>query len=89
MTIKIGGGVRYRILPFLGLNLRISGVTIRRSDSYPGVILYIGPDQLDIAKYYQTGHIFRVGDVLAKSFTYLSIEIDLEIILKMPKRTDK
>jgi len=89
MTIKIGGGVRHRILPFLGLNLRISGTTIRSINPHPFDSLYMGPDQFDTAKYYQTGDIFRVRHVLAKTFTYLSIEIDLEIILKMPKRTDK
>lgn len=88
MTIKIGGGVRHRILPFLGLNLRISGVTIRRNISRHGETVYMGPDQLDLERYYQTGQIFRVGDVLARTFTYLSIEIDLEIILKMPSRTN-
>ena len=87
MTIKIGGGVRHRILPFLGLNLRISGNTIRRNESRLGENLYMGPEQLNIERYYQTGQIFRVADVLAKSFTYLSIQIDLELILKMPSRT--
>lgn len=87
MTIKISGGVRHRILPFLGLNLRISGITIRRSESRIDEIFYIGPNQFDLERYSQTGEIFRIGDVLAKSFTYLSIEIDLEIILKMPSRT--
>lgn len=87
MTINIGGGVRYRILPFLGLNLRISGITIRRSESRIDEIFYIGPYQFDLERYSQTGEIFRIGDVLAKSFTYLSIGIDLEIILKMPSRT--
>lgn len=87
MTINIGGGVRYRILPFLGLNLRISGITISRSESRIDEIFYIGPYQFDLERYSQTGEIFRIGDVLAKSFTYLSIGIDLEIILKMPSRT--
>ncbi len=87
MTIKIGGGIRHRILPFLGLNLRISGITIRSSESRLGVSLFMGPEQFNLERYYQTGQIFRMGDVLAKTFTYLSIEIDLEIILKMPSRT--
>lgn len=87
MTIKISGGVRHRILPFLGLNLRISGITIRSNKSRLGESLYMGPEQLNIERYSQTGQIFRMGGVLAKTFTYLSIEIDLEIILKMPSRT--
>ncbi len=87
MTIKISGGVRHRILPFLGLNLRISGITIRSNESRLGESLYMGSEQLDIKRYTQTGQIFRMGDVLAKTFTYLSIEINLEIILKMPGRT--
>ncbi len=86
-TIKIGGGVRHRILPFLGLNLRISGITIRSHASRLGESLYMGPEQFNIERYSKTGQIFRIGDVLAKTFTYLSIEINLEIILKMPSRT--
>ncbi len=89
MIIKIGGGVRHRILPFLGLNLRISGVTIRSRESHIGETVYMGPDQLDLDRFNKTGQIVRIGAVLSKSFTYLSIEINLEIILKMPKRTDK
>lgn len=87
MTIKISGGVRHRILPFLGLNLKISGNTIRKNVSRFNESLDMGPGQFDIAKYYQTGDIFRERLMLAKTFTYLSIEINLEIILKMPSRT--
>jgi len=89
MTVKISGGIRHRILPFLGLNLRISGVTIGRFNPTRGENLYMGPDQLDLKMYYLTGHISRTKEALAKSFTYLSIEINLEIIFKMPQRSDK
>jgi len=88
-TVRISGGVRHRILPFLGINLRISGVTIGRDNPRLGKTLYMGPDQLDIELYYRTGHISRTRQALARAFTYFSIEIDLEIILKLPKRADK
>lgn len=88
-TIKISGGVRHRILPFLGINLRISGTTIRNISPHSLVSLDMGPGQFDIAKYYQTGDIFRERGTLAKALTYLSFEIDLEVILKVPKRADK
>ncbi len=89
MTIKIGGGVRHRIFPFLGLNLRISGITIRRNNSRLGETVYMGPYQFDLERYYQTGQISRTREALARSFTYLSVEINLEIILKLPQRSDK
>lgn len=88
MTVKIGGGVRHRILPFLGLNLRISGVTIRSRESRIDELVYMGPEQFDLERFTKTGQIFRIGDVLAKTLTYLSIGIDLEIILRMPSRTN-
>jgi len=90
MTVKISAGVRHRILPFLGINLRISGETLWRSHGRIGEISnYGGAEQLDLELFYQTGHIFRTEQVLAKAFTYVSVEINLEIIFKMPHRADK
>ncbi|MFC2160517.1 hypothetical protein ACFLRX_02565 [Acidobacteriota bacterium] len=90
MTVKISGGVRHRILPFLGLNLKITGETLWGKHGRIGMERnYNGPDQLNLALYYQTGEIFRSEQAMVKAFTYLSIEINLEIILKMPQRSDK
>jgi len=90
MTVKISGGVRHRIFPFLGLNLRITGETLWGKHGRIGMERnYNGPDQLSLEQYYQTGEIVRAARALVKAFSYLSIEINLEIILKMPRRTDK
>jgi len=90
MTVKISGGVRYRIFPFLGINLKISGETLWGKHGRIGMENhYRGPEQFDLGLYYQTGEIFRTEQALVKAFTYLSVEINLEIILKMPHRTDK
>ncbi len=90
MTVKISGGVRHRITPFLGISLRISGETLFGKHGRIGQERqYNGPDQFDIEQYYQTGEIFRTAQALVKAFTYLSIEINLEIILKMPFRSNK
>jgi hypothetical protein len=90
MTVKISGGVRHRIFPFLGINLRISGETLYRSHGRIGMeTIDPGPDQLDIELYYRTGHIFRTAYMLAKAITYISVEINLEFIFKIPHRMDK
>ena len=87
MTVKISGGVRHRIFPFLGINLRISGETIWGKLGGIGTESnYKGPEQMSIELYYQTGEIFRTEQALVKAFTYLSIEISMEIILRFPGR---
>jgi hypothetical protein len=89
MEVKISGGVRHRILPFLGINLKISGKTNWRRHGRVVMEIYdSGPDQLDLELYYQTGQIYRAMNMLTKSLSYISVEINLEIILKMPSRTN-
>ncbi|MGD2294633.1 MAG: hypothetical protein PVF22_02200 [Candidatus Aminicenantes bacterium] len=89
-SIKLSGGVRYRILPFLGINLRISGETLWRNQPISGIsyyeFLYEGPDQLSLEDYYLRGKIVRVSSVLIRSFSYLGIELSLELILRLPNR---
>ena len=87
MIVKISGGIRHRILPFLGINLRISGETLWRNHGRIGERNYTGHEQLDLEQYYKTGHIIRTEQVLAKAFTYVSVEFSLEIILKVPSQT--
>lgn len=89
MTVRISGGVRHRIMPFLGINLRISGETIW--DKHRRTVFENnsrGPDQLSVERYYQTGEIFRAEQALVKALTYFSFEISMEIILRMPGRTN-
>jgi len=47
---------------------------------------YTGADQFNLELYYQTGELLRTEKALVKAFTYFSVEINLEIILKMPSR---
>ena len=84
MAIKISCGVRHRIWPFLGINLKVSGETYRTNLPGRDLKAYMGPDQFDIELYYQTGHISRVRNVLTGAITLLSAEISLEFIFKRP-----
>jgi len=83
IKIKGGGGLKYRITPKVGLNLRLFFESIwrrfgRNSTTRP----FTGTDQFDFEWYVYSGKIGRVQGALVKSFTHFGLDISLEFWLK-------
>jgi hypothetical protein len=83
IKIKGGGGLKYRITPKVGLNLRLFFESIwRRFGRNRTTRLFAGIDQFDLEWYKNSGKIGRVQAALAKSFTHFGLDISLEFWLK-------
>ena len=80
---KVGGGVRFRILPFLGVNFKLTGETVWRNNPNFSITHYEGPDQFDLQQYYESGKIVRYPDILVRSLSYFGLELGLEFILRL------
>lgn len=76
--VKLGLGVKYRITPEIGINIRGVGGTIWRRERVSSPILYIGSDQFDINVYFKSGRIVRMEELLVNSFSFLGISASLE-----------
>ena len=87
--VKLSTGLRYRLTPFLGINVRLTGETLWRNNPHQGIsyyeTLYEGPDQLSLEDYYLSGKIVRMGNTLIRSFSNFGIELGLELIFKSPQ----
>lgn len=83
IKIKGGGGLKYRITPKVGLNLRLFFETIqRRFGRNSATHLLTGTDQFDFEWYVYSGKVGRVQGALVKSFTHFGLDISLEFWLK-------
>ena len=82
---KVGVGMKYRLTKKLWLNIRAVLHTLNRKygkSSY----LATEPDQFDLQIYIDTGEIVRITDALARSFTYIGIDIGFEFTLGSGKK---
>lgn len=83
LKIKGGGGLKYRITPKVGLNLRLFFETIwRKYGRNRDLLPLAGTDQFDFEWYVYSGKVGRVQGALAKSFTHFGLDISLEFWLK-------
>ena len=79
--LKLGGGLKYRIGGKLLLNLNIFGENIyRRTVGYERHT-YVGSEQFDSYYYLITNKINRMGRAITKIFSYLGINLSLELRL--------
>ena len=76
--VKLGVGVKYRITPKIGINLRGVGGTVWRREYGFSESMYTGSEQFDYDIYAETGEIVRVERVLANSFSFLGFALSLE-----------
>jgi len=76
--VRLGLGVKYRITPEIGINVRGVGGTIWRKERVPRTMLYVGSDQFDANIYFKSGRIVRLEELLVNSFSYLGISVSLE-----------
>jgi hypothetical protein len=79
--IKLGVGIKYRLTPKIGINLKGSGGTIWRREYGWGEVAYLGSEQFDPEIYEVTGQIIRAERYLVNSFSYLGITLSLEYTL--------
>jgi hypothetical protein len=83
LKIKAGGGLKYRITPKVGLNLRLFFDSIWRKYGRNRVTSRsIGTDQFDFDWYMYSGKVGRVQGALVKSFTHFGLDLSLEFWLK-------
>ncbi len=76
--VKLGLGVKYRITPKIGFNIRGTGMTIWRKEYGFTNILDFGPKQFYYEAYALTGRIVRQEGYLVNSLTYLGIVVSFE-----------
>lgn len=77
---KAGGGLKYRLHKNIGLNLRIFAENLSRPYRRRN-ILYVGPEQFDYLAYVQFQKIIRNPRLYLDTFSYLGLDLSLELIL--------
>jgi hypothetical protein len=76
--IKLGLGIKYRLIPRIGINIKGIGVTIWRKEYKFRYILDFGPKQFYYEPYAFEGRVIRQEEYLVNSVAYLGIVISLE-----------
>jgi hypothetical protein len=76
--IKLGLGIKYRLAPKIGINLRGFGTTMWRKEYDFRYNLEFGPRQFYYEEYALEGKIIRQDRYLVNSFTYVNIALSLE-----------
>ena len=88
LKIKGGGGIKYRLTPKVGLNLRLFFEPIWRKYGRRNraVLPLTGTDQFDFEWYVYSGEVGRVQEALVKSFTHFGLDLSLEFWLKRKRK---
>lgn len=83
---KVGVGMKYRLTKKLWLNLRAVLHTLNRKY---GKTTYLAtdPEQFDFQMFMNTGEIVRIKNALARTFTYIGIDIGFEFTLGSGQKT--
>lgn len=77
---KIGGGLKYRLHKNIGLNLRVFAESLSRPYRRR-TTLYAGYEQFDYFAYVQYQKIIRNPRLYLDTFSYVGVDISLELIL--------
>jgi hypothetical protein len=77
---KISGGIKYRLSKKFWANVRLVVHTLSRKYGKT-TYLETDPDQFDLQVYLNTGEIVRVTPALARSFSYIGLDIGFEFTL--------
>ena len=85
---KVGAGIKYRLNKKLWLNLRAVLHSLNRKYGKT-TYLALEPEQFDIQVYLNTGEIVRITDALARTFTYIGIDLGFEFTLGSGKKAAK